>query len=144
MVTLPILKTECSVPSLQNLWFCSLRISKGLKKTVVSVQKGTTMAKGEWMILLVDEVEVMFKNTDKSKSGEAMVVLSAFHQLPLSSLLTPGPSPRPSLLPKPDTGALVFSAMPALPQNFRLKLGDRMKSGLSTAWNCGREVLMLE
>lgn len=111
---------------------------------MVSVQKRTTMAKGEWMILLVDEVEIMFKNTDKSKSEETMVVLSAFQQLPLSSLLTSGPSPRPSLLPKPDTGALVFSATPALSQNFRLKLGDWMKSGLSTAWNCGRGVLMLE
>lgn len=77
------------------------------------------MAKGEWMILLVDEVEIMFKNTDKSKSEETMMVLSAFQQLPLSSLLTPGRSPRPSLLPKSDTGALVFSATPALSQKLQ-------------------------
>ena len=52
MVT--ILKTECSAPSLQNLWFYSPRISKGLKRTVVSVQKGTTMEKGKRMILVDD------------------------------------------------------------------------------------------
>ena len=66
-----------------------------------------------------------------------MVVPSAFQQLPLSSLLTPGPPSRPSWLPKPDSEALVFSATPALSQNFRLKLGDWMKSGLSTACNGG-------
>lgn len=93
-------------------------------------------------MMLVDEVQIRFKNTDASKSKKTMVVLSAFQQLPLSSLLTPGPPPRPSLLPKPDTDALVFSATPALSQNFRLKPGDWMKPGLSTAWNRG--VLMLE
>ena len=92
-------------------------------------------------MMLVDEVQIMFKNTDTSKSEKTMVVLSAFQPLPLSSLLTPGPPPRPSLLPKPDTDALVFSATPALSQNFRLKLGDWMKCGFGTAWNGGLLVL---
>lgn len=108
------------------------------------------MEKGKRMVLVDhppdDEVQIMFKNTDKSKSEKTMVVLSAFQQLPLSSLLTRGPPPRPSWLPKPDSEALVFSATPALSQNFRLKLGDWMKSGLSTACNGGGwgAVLMLE
>ena len=94
------IKTEYSVPSLQNPWFWSLRISEGLKITVVSVQKGTAVEKGGY-ILLVDEVQIIFKNTDKSKSKKTIGVLSDFQQLPPSLIFHPLTTTQPFLVPEP-------------------------------------------
>lgn len=152
MVTLPILKLKLSVLSLpaKSLVLFTENIQR-VQEDCGFYSKRNNSGKGKgWFCGSSTRwwsPDHVFKNTDKSKSEKTMVVLSAFQQLPLSSLLTRGPPPRPSWLPKPDSEALVFSATPALSQKLQTETWglDEIWSQYSLQWwGAGGKVLMLE